>query len=382
MTKKDNSKIKVLVGLSGWVDSAVAAYLLTQQGYDVTAGFMKNYVSEMWNCTTYDDANEAIKVAKFLGIKLISFDLQKEYNKKIVNYIYEWYQKWITPNPDVLCNSLIKFDVFLHKALKMGFEYIATGHYAQIEQSFWTKWRISWDPSTSSGWLYKLLRGRDHNKDQSYFLSWLDQFQLSKSLFPLWDLEKPAVRKIARKLWLPNAERKDSQGLCFVGNIPIRSFLEQKLPKKEWITVDETGKKIWTHQGARFFTIGQRQGLNLPPDRYVSKIDVKKNIVTVGPRGSEFLNLSEIPLKDRHRIGKVHTLPLQCTAKIRYRQIQPAECRLSVTSTKWRGTSKKLDTHHSTRITASFQEEQRAVAPGQVVVAYNGEECLGNGVIA
>ena len=365
MAKKTNQKIKVLVWLSGWVDSAVAAYLLQKEWYEVTAGFMKNYVSETGNCTTYDDATEAIKVAKFLWIEILSFDLQKEYNEKIINYIYEGYKKWITPNPDVLCNSLIKFDVFLQKALGMGFDYIATGHYAQIKKI---------------GKIYKLFRWIDHNKDQSYFLSGLNQFQLSKSLFPLWNIEKPEVRNIAKKIpnawgqiWLPNAERKDSQGLCFVGNVPIRTFLEQKLPKKEWLTIDETGKKLWMHQGAWFFTIGQRQGLNLPPDRYVTKIDVKINIVTVGPRGSEFLSQKEINLSDRHRIGKKYDLPLEVGAKIRYRQIEPAPAKLVVS---W-----KYKAENTKKITILFEEKQWAIAPGQVVVGYLADECIGSGII-
>lgn len=343
---------KILVWLSGGVDSAVAAYLLKQAWHDVTAWFMKNYVSATGNCTTYEDAEEAIKVAKFLWIKILSFDLQKEYHKKIINYIYEGYKKWITPNPDVLCNTLIKFDVFLHKALKLGFDCIATWHYASINK----KWKK-----------YKLMRWKDHNKDQSYFLSGLDQFQLSKSLFPLWELTKQEVRAIAKKIWLPNAERKDSQWLCFVWNIPIKTFLEQKLPKKIWNIINTDWKIIGKHDWARFFTIGQRHGLNLPPDRYVDAIDVKKNIVYVGPRNEEKLNQKEIPLKDRHRIGKEYKLPLRVTAKIRYRS-EPAKA--------------KLLTRDSWRVTIIFSENQRAIAPGQVVVAYLDEECLGNGIIA
>lgn len=345
---------KVLIGLSWWVDSAVAAYLLQKEGYHVTAGFMKNYVAPSGNCSTYEDAEEAIKVAKFLWIEIISFDLQKEYNEKIINYIYEGYKKWITPNPDVLCNTLIKFDVFLHKALDRWFDYIATGHYAKIET-----------PKDGKMERFKLLRWGDHNKDQSYFLAGLDQFQLSKSLFPIWWLTKPEVRALAKKIQLPNAERKDSQWLCFVGNIPIKKFLEQKLPKKEWNILDTDGKILWTHDGARFFTLGQRQGLNLPPDRYVTKIDVKKNIVHVGPRNEETLNKKEVNITDRHRIGEKYKTPLEVIARIRYRQ-DPQPATLVVTDTS---------------ATISFQETQRSITPGQVAVAYIWEECIGSGII-
>jgi len=212
-------KKKVLVWLSGWVDSAVSAALLLEQWYEVVWWFMKNYVSDKWNCTTFKDAEEAIKVAKFLWIELLSFDLQKEYQERIIDYIFEWYSKWITPNPDVLCNNLIKFDVFLNKAMEQWFDYIATGHYARIR---------------GEDWVYHLLQWIDSWKDQSYFLSGLNQYQLSKSIFPLWEMTKQQVREKAKEIWLPNAERKDSQGLCFIWNVPIRTFLMQKFPKKEW----------------------------------------------------------------------------------------------------------------------------------------------------
>ena len=336
---------KVLIWLSGWVDSAVAAYLLQKQWYDVTAWFMKNYVAPSGNCTTYQDAEEAIKVAKFLWIEIISFDLQQEYDEKILQYIYEWYQKWITPNPDVLCNTLIKFDVFLNKALELGFDYIATWHYARIVETQRPAWPVgrrknakTLDRLNASS--FKLLMWVDANKDQSYFLSGLNQFQLSKSLFPIGEMSKPDVRALAREIGLPNAERKDSQWLCFVGNIPIKKFLEQKLPHQIWNTVTTDGKVAGHHDGARFYTVGQRQGLNLAPDLFVTAIDVKKNIVTVWPRNDSALNHTTVHIENRHRIWESYTTPLEITAKIRYRQ-SPQSATL-VTSdesrVKWKNT--------------------------------------------
>lgn len=354
---------KILVWLSGWVDSGVAAYLLKKQWYDVVAWFMKNYISDSWNCSTYQDADEAIKVAKFLWIEIISFDLIKEYDEKIINYIYDGYKKWITPNPDVFCNNLIKFDVFLHKALELGFDGIATWHYARIVKI-----------EDGNNIKMKLFRWMDYNKDQSYFLSWLNQFQLSKSIFPIWDINKPQVRKIAKEIWLPNAERKDSQGLCFVWNIPIKTFLEQKFPHKKWDIMNIDWKKIWEHDGAWFYTIWQRRGLNLLPDLYVSKIDVKKNIIYVGPRLSEWLNQKIIYASDRHWIADEYKLPLEIQAKIRYRQ-EPKSATLI------QNVGMGMPNEINKQMKIEFQEKQRAIAPWQIVVAYNGDECLGNGVI-
>ncbi len=333
---------KILVWLSGWVDSAVAAYLLKKKWYEVTAGFMKNYISENWNCTTYQDAQEAIKVADFLWIKIISFDLQKEYEKKILNYIYQWYKKWITPNPDVLCNNLIKFDVFLKKAIKMWFDKIATWHYANIKEEKITN---------NQNKIYRLIRWKDKNKDQTYFLSWLDQYQLSKSIFPIWSMTKDKVRKIAKEIWLPNADRKDSQGLCFVGNIPIKNFLEQKLDKKTWDIID---------------TIWQRHGLNLPVDRYVTSTDINKNIVYVWPREDTILNKKEIWVKNWVWIADHHKLPMRVKAKIRYRsQLETAQI--------------KKDKNN--KLVFVFDKKQWAVAPWQVIVWYIWQECIGNWII-
>jgi len=348
---KNEVLVKVLVWMSWGVDSAIAAYLLKKEWYDVVAGFMKNYVSDSGNCTTYTDAEEAIKVSKFLWIEIISFDLQKEYNEKIIEYIYDGYQQWITPNPDVLCNSLIKFDVFLEKALALWFDYIATGHYARIE---------------TNKKEYKLLRWLDYNKDQSYFLSGLNQHQLSKSLFPVWWYTKPEIRVLAKRIGLPNAARKDSQWLCFIGNIPIKEFLLKKLQKKEGNIITTEGKVVGKHEWAYFFTIGQRHGLSLPFKAYVIKTDVKNNIVVVGEKEDTSLFGKTIGTTGRHWIRKEYKLPTKILAKIRYRQ-EPQEATLKM--------NKEKD------IIVTFKEKQRAIAPGQTIVAYKGDECIGSWII-
>ncbi|MEI6426655.1 MAG: tRNA 2-thiouridine(34) synthase MnmA [Candidatus Absconditabacteria bacterium] len=344
--------MRILVGLSGGVDSAVAAYLLKQQGHDVVAGFMKNYVSDTGNCTTYDDAEEAIKVATFLGIEILAFDLQKEYQERIIDYIFEGYKRGVTPNPDVLCNSLIKFDVFLEKALAQGFDKIAMGHYATIEQV---------------GDMYHLIRGVDYNKDQTYFLAGLNQFQLSKSIFPLGVLKKEKVRTIAREIGLPNAARKDSQGLCFIGNVPIKTFLMQRFSKKTGDIKTLDGKVVGQHDGAYFFTIGQKQGLGLNFKAYVYRIDVENNIVYVGDKDIEELQTKQIIVKDWHRIAEEYLIGSQLLGKIRYRQNPLA-------------VSKIIDLQNN-EITVEFNTPQRAVAPGQVFVLYDGEICVGSGII-
>lgn len=343
---------KILVGLSGGVDSAIAAYLLKEQWYEVVAGFMKNYVDEENPCcTTYQDASEAVRVAEFLWIELLAFDFREAYEQRIIAYIFAEYKKGLTPNPDLLCNNLIKFDLFLEEALKLGFDGVAMGHYARIKEE---------------NWLYTLLTWVDSTKDQSYFLAGLNQRQLSKALFPVGNMTKAEVRALAKKIWLPNAERKDSQGLCFIGNVPMRKFLMKRLEKKPGNIVDMDGKILGQHEGAYFYTIGQRQGLNLPLDRYVTRIDSEKNIVYVWAKQAELLNKQEIGLADWHWIWIPYDLPLEVTAKIRYRQVaQPATL---VTSTEW-------------WVTCMFEEKQRAIAPGQFIVAYIGDECIGSWLI-
>jgi len=356
--------MKILVGLSGWVDSAVVAHLLQQQGHEVVWGFMKNYIAEEWTCTTREDAESAIEVAKFLWIELQVFDFQKEYKEQIIQYIFDGYKQWITPNPDILCNNLIKFKLFLDEAIKLGFNKIATGHYANIVRMK--------SEEEGNNWNLKLLKWLDPTKDQSYFLSWLNQHQLSKSLFPIWNMQKTKVREIAKKIWLPNANRKDSQWLCFIWNIPIKEFLIQKLPIQKWDIIDEEWNVLWQHDGARFFTIGQNRGLKLSHKAYVYKIDVSQNIIHVSKdKESTLLKAKEILLTNWHRIRKNYNFSLQCTAKIRYRQNpQPA-----LLIKEWREENQEWE------MKIVFEEEQRGIAPGQSVVAYLEEECIGGGVI-
>lgn len=349
MTKK-----RVLVWLSWWVDSAVTAYLLQKEWYEVCAGFMKNYVSEEENCPTKEDRDEAIKVATFLGIKtFMIFDFREEYNKKVVEYIYDWYKAWITPNPDILCNSEIKFKLFLERALELGFDYIATGHYAKIE---------------CVGAEYKLLKWIDDTKDQSYFLAGLNQFQLSKSLFPLWWIKKTEVRKIAEEIGLPNAKRKDSQWICFVGKVDMHKFLEKKIPTKIWNIIDISGQVLGQHNWAWYYTIGQRKWIEIWgwPALFVIKKDVEKNEVTVWTENELELYSDSLTASNWHWIWKEYLLPIRWKAKIRYRQAdQDVEVK-----NLW-----------NSRIEAIFSEKQRAITSGQTIAIYIWDELIWSGII-
>ncbi len=355
-------KKRVLLWLSWWVDSAVGAHLLQKEGYEVVAWFMKNYVSTTEDCPTKEDRDEAIKVAQHLWIKeFIIFDFREEYNAKVVEYIYEWYKSWITPNPDILCNSEIKFKLFLDKAMKLWFDYIATGHYARIEEN-WELWAENWDKH------YSLLKWLDPNKDQSYFLAWLNQYQLSKSLFPIWNLEKPEVRKIAEEIGLPNAKRKDSQWICFVGKVDMHKFLEKKIPTKKWNIVDTSWHILGEHNWAWYFTIWQRKWINIWgwPALFVVKKDVEKNEVVVWNENDLELYSNSLLLRNWHWVSKEYGFPLDCTAKIRYRQADQG-VRLSAIGKK--------------QISALFDNNQRAIASGQTLAAYIGDELIWSGII-
>jgi tRNA-specific 2-thiouridylase len=390
-------KKRVVVGLSGGVDSSVAAYLLKEQGYEVIGMFMKNWhddsVTISNECPWLDDSNDAMIVAQHLGIPFQAIDLSKEYKERIVDYMFAEYQAGRTPNPDVLCNREIKFDIFLKAALKLGADYVATGHYARREEI-----------EVNGKKVYRLLAGKDPNKDQSYFLCQLTQEQLSKALFPVGELLKPEVREIATKAGLTTANKKDSQGLCFVGKVHLPDFLQQRLqPKKgRAIVIPETaktysngqsmddlfsltkpyvyqqseGEVVGEHNGAHFYTIGQRKGLNIggqPKPLFVIGTDTERNILYMG-MGEDHPGLYRkglfVPNEDEHWIREDLKLSVgeskKFLARIRYRQ--PLEsCTLH----------KKEE-----GLYIIFERPQKAITPGQFAAWYEGDELIGSGVIS
>ena len=343
-------KSKILVALSGGVDSAVVLYLLKKQGYDVEAAFMKNF-SEKINikgeCPWIQDRLEAYRVAAQLKVPIRTFNFEKEYHQRIVKYIFNSYKQGLTPNPDVLCNNEIKFRLFLDKAIKLGFGQIATGHYAQVKHD-------------KNG--YHLLRGKDKNKDQSYFLSGLDQKQLSHTLFPIGHLTKPQVRVIAKRAKLPNYNRPDSQGICFIGKIDLKTFLSQKIKPKAGDIVDTKNNVLGQHQGVWYYTIGQRHGLNLSGGPwYVTSKDLKANRLIVGRINSDELYKKIVQIDILHWLGETYKFPLKAKARIRYRQ--PAQV-VTIYKNK-----------------AVFTTPQKGVASGQIVAIYKNQELIASATI-
>jgi len=393
---------RVVVGLSGGVDSSVAAYLLQQQGYEVIGLFMKNWhddsVTISNDCPWLEDSNDALLVAEKLGIPFQTVDLSEEYKEKIVDYMFNEYEKGRTPNPDVLCNREIKFDVFMKIALSLGADFVATGHYCR-------KGEIE----VNGKKVYQLLAGADNNKDQSYFLCQLSQEQLAKSLFPIGELTKPEVREIALELDLVTAEKKDSQGLCFIGKVRLPEFLQQKLQPKEGLifqidknnpvyTLDketnlssekelafeakkidytpEMGKVVGKHQGAHYFTIGQRKGLNVggtTDPLFIISTNVITNTIYTGLtsqhpglfRKALFIEKSEVHwIRTDLAIANGETMEVM--ARIRYRQ--PLQ---------------KATLHQfENGMYVSFEEPQSAITEGQFVAWYLDDELVGSGVIS
>lgn len=393
---------RVVVGLSGGVDSSVAAYLLQQQGYEVIGLFMKNWhddsVTVSNECPWLEDSNDALLVAEKLGIPFQTVDLSEPYKERIVNYMFAEYEKGRTPNPDVLCNREIKFDVFMKIALSLGADYVATGHYCRKSEQV-----------IGGKTVYSLLSGVDGNKDQSYFLCQLTQRQLSKALFPIGGLAKPQVREIAAQMGLVTAEKKDSQGLCFIGKVRLPEFLQQKLRPKDGLIyqIDESaqiytsgtpefsspkeqlefaahtipykpemGKVVGKHQGAHYYTIGQRKGLNVGGTKeplFIIATDVESNAIYTGMghshpglyRKALFMRNDEIHWV-REDLAIVANQTLDVMVRIRYRQAL-----------------QKATLHQfEDGMYISFEEAQSAITEGQFAAWYIGEELVGSGVIS
>ncbi|MEZ7516570.1 tRNA 2-thiouridine(34) synthase MnmA [Flavobacterium frigidarium] len=393
---------RVVVGLSGGVDSSVAAYLLQQQGYEVIGLFMKNWhddsVTISNECPWLEDSNDALLVAEKLGIPFQTVDLSEEYKEKIVDYMFNEYEKGRTPNPDVLCNREIKFDVFMKIALSLGADYVATGHYCRKSET-----------TVNGETIYQLKAGADVNKDQSYFLCQLSQEQLAKSLFPIGELTKPEVREIAAEMELVTAEKKDSQGLCFIGKVRLPEFLQQKLQPKEGkiVQIDkddavyavaedtgvtvldklrqnatkinytpEMGKVVGQHQGAHYFTIGQRKGLNVGGTKdplFIIGTNVDTNTIYTGLssqhpglfRKGLFIENSEVHwVRSDMALANGETTELM--VRIRYRQ--PLQ---------------KATLHqYEDGMYIAFDEPQSAITEGQFAAWYLDDELIGSGVIS
>jgi len=357
------SKTRVIVGLSGGVDSAVAALLLQRAGHEVEGLFMDNWEDgeDETYCTAAEDFQDARQVCEILGIPLHKVNFAAEYRERVFRHFLDGYAKGVTPNPDVLCNSEIKFKAFLDHALRLGAAHIATGHYARLERA---------------GDAMRLMKAKDAGKDQSYFLHAVPQAALAKALFPLGELVKTDVRAFAREAGFANHAKKDSTGICFIGERRFSEFLGKYLPAQPGDIESGDGRVLGRHQGLMYYTLGQRSGIGIGGRQdaeespwYVADKDLKRNVLVV-VQGHEHPRLMHTALTatDLHWVsGTAPAAPLSCAAKARYRQADQV-CRLAPEGDRnW---------------TARFDRPQRAITPGQYAVFYAGEECLGGGIIA
>ena len=358
----DNSKTRVVVGMSGGVDSSVTALLLKEQGYDVIGVFMKNWddTDEFGVCTATEDYKDVAAVADQIDIPYYSVNFEKEYWDRVFEYFLAEYRAGRTPNPDVMCNKEIKFKAFLDYAMTLGADYVATGHYAQVVRD--------------EDGIVHMLRGADNNKDQTYFLSQLSQEQLQKTMFPLGHLQKPEVREIAERAGLATAKKKDSTGICFIGEKNFKEFLSQYLPaqKGRMMTVD--GCDMGEHNGLMYYTIGQRGGMGIGGQKggdnapwFVVGKDLKNNILYV-EQGEDSPKLySKVCVTDHFSfVNPLDEKEFDCTAKFRYRQ---PDQRVHVFI-------------EGDKVLIEAYDKQRAVTPGQYAVLYSGDECLGGGPVS
>jgi tRNA-specific 2-thiouridylase len=370
-------KQRIVVGLSGGVDSAVTAHLLKKQGHEVVGIFMKNWEDDDDSeyCSSNEDFIDAAAVADVLGIEIEHVNFASEYKDRVFAEFLREYQAGRTPNPDILCNAEIKFKAFLDHAMRLGAERIATGHYARVRC-------VAADAGEPSDQVrYELLKGLDPSKDQSYFLHRLNQQQLSKTLFPVGELLKTEVRRIAEEMRLPNAKKKDSTGICFIGERPFREFLNRYLAKVPGPVKDDRGRTIAEHEGLSFYTLGQRQGLGIGGLKergaqkgggahapwFVARKDMPSNTLwVVQGHDHPWLQSSTLQADDASWVAGQPPAAAALAAKTRYRQ-SDAQCTLTVVDAQ--------------AFALSFAEPQWAVTPGQYAVVYDGEICLGGGVI-
>lgn len=358
MSPAKKIKTKVLIALSGGVDSAVSAALLVRAGYNVTAAYMVNYegTNRFGESCWVTDYRDAVRVAAHLGVPIQRWDFVQEYKEQVLEYMFAEYTAGRTPNPDILCNKFVKFGAWLDKARSLGFDYLATGHYAQVR--------------SDAGVAFSLLQAKDDNKDQTYFLNQLNQEQLSHTLFPIGNLTKPEVRVLAQKFKLPVADKEESMGICFIGEVSMTDFLKQRIKPQPGKIILSTGEVIGEHEGLSFYTIGQRHiGSKSGHDNrplYILAKDAAENKLIVGFEDDPLLYQTEIVVGEAHWIsGHQPVFPLKCEVRLRHRQ-QLQRCTVEP-----RGDN----------VLVRCIEAQRAVTPGQFMVFYHKGECLGGGVV-
>jgi len=378
-TKKESmikKKKTVFVGLSGGVDSAVSAALLKQKGFEVVGVFIKTWHPDFLECNEEEERRDAMRVAAFLDIPFLTFDLEDVYKEEVGDYMIAEYKKGRTPNPDVMCNKEVKFGAFLKKALAMWADYVATGHYAQAsfaENTFSQSLGPSLRSATPSKKQFLLRKGADPSKDQSYFLWTLRQEQIPKIIFPVGGLNKGEVRKLATRFGLPVAEKKDSQGICFLGAVDLKEFLRHYIKEKKGKVLNEKGEVIGTHKGVVFSTLGERHGFTIikkgPHDKpyYIVAKDLKKNTLTVSQNRTIFNSLirANRRIEDTNWISEIPTENKTYTAQIRYHGDFLA-CKVKITA--------------KTKAEVIF-DKPVLVAPGQSIVVYDSDVCLGGGVV-